>query len=592
MRLVFDIESDGLKEDVTKVWCIGIINIDTDEEVLIEPDRLEFGLSVLAKATCLIAHNGINYDLPVLEKLYGFTPDCPVYDTIIMSKMWNADLAGGHSLESWGERFKFPKGEHTDWSKYTPEMGEYCLQDCRVTAKVFDYLQSKVDVNDKPYRLEAAVAKVQAQQEDRGVLFDAKLCEETINEIRGRMAKISGEVDGVLGYLPSYPSFSDTAPRNHITIVKPFLKSGKYSKSVADWYGDAVSMVGGEFVKVVWKKVTLDTKAMLIKRLLALGWKPTMHTEKGTPQIAVKGEVCPNLLKQGEVFADVGTYFVLKHRLGLLEGLIKVVRKDNRISSEGDTLGAATGRYTHRKVVNLPAVRSEYGEVIRSMFHTVQPYKFVGVDLAGIEARMLAHYMNDADFTDQVLNGDIHTFNQHKAGLPTRDSAKTFFYAFIYGGGDEKIGSLVGGGKKQGRKIKDDYFKNLPALKKLIDKTKAQAAKGFIIGLDGRRIRIRKDMFTGEYQTHKALNTLLQSGATIYFKTWMVYVNHYIQKEGLAAYQLISMHDELQFECLEVDVDKLTQILHKAIKTTDKHFDIKCPNACEVKVGMNWCMTH
>jgi DNA polymerase I-like protein with 3'-5' exonuclease and polymerase domains len=583
MRLVFDIESDGLKEDVTQVWCIGIINIDTGEEVLIEPDRIEFGLSVLAKATCLIAHNGINYDLPVLEKLYGFTPDCPVYDTIIMSKMWNADLAGGHSLESWGERFKFPKGEHTDWSKYTDAMGEYCLQDCRVTAKVFDYLQSKVDVNGKPYRLEAAVAKIQAQQEDRGVLFDVKLCQETIDEIRGRMARISGEVDGVLGYLPTSP---------YSATVKPFLKSGKYNNSATSWFGDAVDMVGAEFTRISWEKVTLDTKAMLIKRLLALGWKPTMHTEKGMPQIAVKGGICPNLLKQGEVFADVGVYFVLKHRLGLLEGLMKVVRKDSRISSEGDTLGAATGRYTHRKVVNLPAVRSEYGEVIRSMFYTNHPFKFVGVDLSGIEARMLAHFMNDVDFTDQVLNGDIHTFNQHKAGLPTRDSAKTFFYAFIYGGGDEKIGSLVGGGKKQGKKIKDDYFKNLPALKKLIDKTKAQAAKGFIIGLDGRRIRIRKDMFTGEFQTHKALNTLLQSGATIYFKTWMVYVNHYIQKEGLAAYQLISMHDELQFECLEVDVDRLTQILHRAIKTTDKHFDIKCPNACEVKVGMNWKDTH
>jgi DNA polymerase I-like protein with 3'-5' exonuclease and polymerase domains len=351
-------------------------------------------------------------------------------------------------------------------------------------------------------------------------------------------------------------------------------------------------MVGAEFTRISWEKVTLDTKAMLIKRLLALGWKPTMHTEKGMPQIAVKGDVCPNLLKHGEVFADVGVYFVLKHRLGLLEGLMKVVRKDSRISSEGDTLGAATGRYTHRKVVNLPAVRSEYGEVIRSMFYTNHPFKFVGVDLSGIEARMLAHFMDDVDFTDQVLNGDIHTFNQHKAGLPTRDSAKTFFYAFIYGGGDEKIGSLVGGGKKQGKKIKDDYFKNLPALKKLIDKTKAQAAKGFIIGLDGRRIRIRKDMFTGEFQTHKALNTLLQSGATIYFKTWMVYVNHYIQKEKVQAYQLLAQHDELQFECLEVDVDRLTQILHRAIKTTDKHFDIKCPNACEVKVGMNWKDTH
>jgi DNA polymerase I-like protein with 3'-5' exonuclease and polymerase domains len=462
-------------------------------------------------------------------------------------------------------------------------MGEYCLQDCRVTAKVFDYLQSKVDVNDKPYRLEAAVAKIQAQQEDRGVLFDVKLCQETVNEIRGRMARISGEVDGVLGYLPTSP---------YSATVKPFLKNGKYNNAATSWFGDSVNLVNGEFTRISWEKVTLDTKAMLIKRLLALGWKPTMHTEKGMPQIAVKGDVCPNLLKQGEVFADVGTYFVLKHRLGLLEGLMKVVRKDNRISSEGDTLGAATGRYTHRKVVNLPAVRSEYGEVIRSMFYTNRPFKFVGVDLSGIEARMLAHYMDDEDFTDTILNGDIHSFNQQKAGLPTRDAAKTFFYGFAYGAGDEKVGQLVGGGKKEGKKVKDEFLRSLPKLDGLIKNIKKQAAKGYIVGLDGRKIRIRKDMFTGEYQTHKALNTLLQSGATIYFKTWMVYVNHYIQKNEIKAYQLISMHDELQFECVDGDVERLTKVLHKAIEVTDKHFDIKCPNACEVKIGNNWKDTH
>jgi DNA polymerase I-like protein with 3'-5' exonuclease and polymerase domains len=389
-------------------------------------------------------------------------------------------------------------------------------------------------------------------------------------------------VDGVLGFLP-------TSPYN--TTVKPFLKSGKYNSSATSWYGDNVAMVGAEFTRVSWEKVTLDTKALLIKRLLMLGWKPTMHTEKGMPQIAVKGDVCTNLLKHGD-FADIGVYFVLKHRLGLLEGLMKVVRSDSRISSEGDTLGAATGRYAHRKVVNLPAVRSEYGEQIRSMFHTVHPYKFVGVDLAGIEARMLAHYMGDEEFTDTILNGDIHSFNQQKAGLPTRDAAKTFFYGFAYGAGDEKVGQLVGGGKKEGKKVKDEFLRSLPKLDGLIKHIKKQAAKGFIIGLDGRRIRIRKDVFTGEFQTHKALNTLLQSGATIYFKTWMVYVNHYIQKYNIKAHQLISMHDELQFECLVDDVETLTKILHHAIKTTDKHFDIKCPNACEVKIGNNWKDTH
>jgi DNA polymerase I-like protein with 3'-5' exonuclease and polymerase domains len=550
--------------------------------VLIEPDRIEFGLSVLAKATCLIAHNGINYDLPVLEKLYGFTPDCPVYDTIIMSKMWNADLNGGHSLESWGERFKFPKGEHTDWSKYTDAMGEYCLQDCRVTAKVFDYLQSKVDVNGKPYRLEAAVAKIQAQQEDRGVLFDVKLCEETIDEIRGRMARISGEVDGVLGYLPTSP---------YTATVKPFLKNGKYNNSATSWFGDSVNLVNGEFTRISWEKVTLDTKAMLIKRLLALGWKPTMHTEKGMPQIAVKGDVCPNLLKQGD-FADIGTYFVLKHRLGLLEGLMKVVRKDGTIPSEADTVGAATGRMTHRKIANLPAVRSEYGEAIRKMFIAREGYYFVGSDLAAIEVRILAHYLNDSSFTQAILEGDIHSFNQQMAGLPTRDSAKVFFFSMIYGAGASKVGGIVGGGKKEGQKIIGTYMERLPSLKKLQATLKKQASKGYIVALDGRKIRVRKDMFTGEYQTHKALNLLIQGSAAIYFKTWMLYVVQLCSKRNIEYHHLINYHDEIDGEVRVDQVDEFKKACDDAVKLADKLLGVNCENKCETKWGDSWYASH
>jgi DNA polymerase I-like protein with 3'-5' exonuclease and polymerase domains len=589
MRLVFDIESDGLKEDVTQVWCIGIINIDTGEEVLIEPDRLEFGLSVLAEATCLIAHNGINYDLPVLEKLYGFAPGCPVYDTIIMSKMWNADLNGGHSLESWGERFKFPKGEHTDWSQYTTAMGEYCLQDCRVTAKVFDYLQSKVDVNDKPYRLEAAVAKIQAQQEDRGVLFDVKLCQETINEIRGRMARISGEVDGVLGYLPTSP---------YTATVKPFLKNGKYNNSATSWFGDSVNLVNGEFTRISWEKVTLDTKAMLIKRLLALGWKPTMHTEKGMPQIAVKGDVCPNLLKQGEVFADVGVYFVLKHRLGLLEGLMKVVRKDGTIPSEADTVGAATGRMTHRKIANLPAARSPYGKEIRSCFIPREGNVIVGSDLEGIELRLLAHYMDDKEFTTAIESGDksigtdAHTINMKKLGLPNRDMAKTMVYLSMYGGSDTKAGEVVGGGKKEGKILRDKLFLAMPKLKPLTDNLKKQASKGFVTGIDGRKIRVRKDQFTGEYQTHKALNTLIQGSGAAFFKTWVVYTRHLIDKAGLEVYNLMMVHDEQVLETKPESVEQLKTILQQALELTDNLYKVRCKNAIEIKVGGTYYETH
>jgi DNA polymerase I-like protein with 3'-5' exonuclease and polymerase domains len=297
------------------------------------------------------------------------------------------------------------------------------------------------------------------------------------------------------------------------------------------------------------------------------------------------------LLKQGE-FQDVGTYFVLKHRLGLLEGLMKVVRGDGAIPSEADTVGAATGRMTHRKIANLPAVRSEYGEAIRKMFIARDGYYFVGSDLAAIEVRILAHYLNDADFTQAILDGDIHSFNQQMAGLPTRDSAKIFFFSMIYGAGASKVGGIVGGGKKEGEKIINTYMERLPSLKKLQADLRKQASKGYILALDGRRIRVRKDQFTGEYQTHKALNLLIQGSAAIYFKTWMLYVVQLCEKRGIEYHHLISYHDEIDGEVRKDQIDEFKKACDDAVVLADKLLKVNCKNKCETKWGDSWYASH
>jgi DNA polymerase I-like protein with 3'-5' exonuclease and polymerase domains len=92
----------------------------------------------------------------------------------------------------------------------------------------------------------------------------------------------------------------------------------------------------------------------------------------------------------------------------------------------------------------------------------------VGCDASSLELRCLAHYMRDDDYTKEVVEGDIHTANQKAAGLETRDQAKTFIYAFIYGAGAAKIGSIVGGTAGDGQKLIDNFLAREKLLTKLL----------------------------------------------------------------------------------------------------------------------------
>jgi DNA polymerase I-like protein with 3'-5' exonuclease and polymerase domains len=238
----------------------------------------------------------------------------------------------------------------------------------------------------------------------------------------------------------------------------------------------------------------------------------------------------------------------------------------------------------------LPAVRSLYGEEIRALFGVEQGRVQVGSDLAGIEARMLAHYMGDDGYTNEVINGDIHTTNQLAAGLPTRDAAKTFFYAFLYSAGDAKIGSLVNGNAADGKRVKEQFLNNLPSLKRLIDSKQKEAAKGYVTSLDGRPIKITKT--DGKYDTRKALNSLLQSSATIYFKKWVSFIDELIGEFSIDATIMILYHDEVQISVAERDVNVLKNVLQEALAYTDSYFKVKCPNAIDIKTGKNWKDCH
>lgn len=342
---------------------------------------------------------------------------------------------------------------------------------------------------------------------------------------------------------------------------------------------------------------------------------------------------------QGDLGKLVMQRMVWSHRRSLLQGLIAQVRPDGRLEGSANPCATPTGRMRHRVVVNIPAARSPFGSEIRGLFQgtpkagqwtgkvlkkdlgeneRVRPFTnivevfkggkwkssghykkfipenqlvFVGYDGAGLELRMLAHYVNDPEYTREIVDGDVHTANQLAAGLPTRDDAKTFIYAFIYGAGDGKLGQIIGGTTKDGSAIRAKFLAANPLLAKLIDETKALAEKGYLIGIDGRRLIMRRSE-DGSIAVHKALNTLLQAAGAIIMKYAMIDLDEAVKKSGLRAWKILDIHDEGQWECHPEDVPGLTKLMGECVRNAGIKLGCNCPLASDAQIGRSWYDTH
>ena len=601
-KYIFDIEANGFLYDVNKVWCLVFKDVDTEEVYSYYLDNIESGLKKLAKADVLIGHNIVGYDLPVLKKLYDFEFKGQAWDTLVGSRLAYSRL-NKHSLDSWGQRFVQRRWVSSGklnyeggFDNFSDEMLEYCQQDVEVNYVLYKkVLKKAIDFTADYVRLEHDILEIQTRSEQYGVSFDYESAMKYASDIDAEMDSIKEQVEETLGYHTFEKEHilkKDGKPNHHAVNLLESMKRQfpKFKHKIS------IDKPNNRSLIKVYEKITLDTKKLLLAKLDELGWQCSWFTDKGSPQMTRQGNVEPNLSSiPGMEGADLGKYYVLKHRKSIIDGFFKNIRSDNKIPSEANTLGAITGRYTHRKIANLPAVRSLYGNEIRGLFGAERVQ--VGSDLAGIEARILAHYMDDEEFTTLVSgeDADIHTFNQMKAGLPTRDAAKTFYYAFLYGGGDTKIGSLVGGGSKEGADIKDAFFKELPGLKLAIDKAQREAQQGYVLSLDERPVLVTESVgFNGKkgFDVRKALNTLLQSSAAIYFKRWLWFIEKLIKEQKLDAKLMISYHDEVQYDVHPDDVEKFKQVLQQAVLETDKYYKVKCPNAIDIKTGKNWRDCH
>jgi len=545
MKLVLDIETNYAHDTI---WMAATCDIETLETAVFT-DAASLN-AYIANADLIVGHNLIGFDIPVLRRVWQIhIPLVKVVDTLVLSRLYNPSIDGGHSLKAWGLRIgQEEKGDFTDFDGgLTQEMIDYCVQDTIVNVTLYNHLNKLLDddkFSEYSRKLEHVVAWYTQQQETNGFKLDFDMACNISAEHTQRMQDIETQLQEV------FPP---------IVTERVSEKTGKRLKDHVEEFN-------------------VGSRQQIARRLETKGavWKE--KTEKGSIIVNEKTLAALRHIPEAALILE---YLTLQKRLGMVTSWLNAYQADGRVHGRVNTCGAVTGRMTHSNP-NMAQIPSE--STYRQCWTVDEENVLVGIDASGLELRMLAHYMKDDAYTYEILNGDVHTANQTAAGLATRDQAKTFIYAFLYGAGDAKIGSIVGGSSAAGRKLKEEFLANTPALEKLKTKVATLAESGSLEGLDGRRVRVRS--------AHAALNTLLQSAGAIVMKQALVIATERLQQNGIPYRLVAQVHDEFQVETPEQYGNAVGYTFRNAIRKAGDFFEMRCPLDGEFRTGTTWADTH
>ena len=574
-QIVFDIEANGLNPDT--VWCIIAYEREAKEYIEWSGDTLpNFKDWVKEQGELeVIGHNIIGYDIPVLEQLLDVDfSKCKVTDTLVMSRLAEPSRLGGHGLENWGQLLQQPKGEHSDWLNFSQDMVEYCKQDVRVNELVYQRLLRDLNsFGTESVMLEGQVQRIISKQIENGWLLNQRAAFNLLGELKEKKFDLEDKVHEKFKPLPTFVK----------EITPKVKKDGTYSIVGLKFLGDQWEIAVAPFSRLDYPEFNLGSRQQIGRYLKYFGWQPETFTDKGQPIVdegvlsKVKG------IPEAEL---IGEYLMIQKRIAQVQSWLDAVKDDGRVHGYVNANGAVTGRMTHSSpnMGQVPAGYSPYGKECRAVWVVPEGYKLVGMDASGLELRMLAHYMNDKDYTNEILTGDIHTANQLAAGLDTRSQAKTFIYAFLYGAGDAKIGSIVGGTARDGRRLKAKFLKNTPALGALRERVGVASARGFVFGLDRRKVSIRSE--------HAALNSLLQSAGAIIMKKALCILDEYATLHKIDYKIIGNIHDEIQTEVATKDAERFGRLATASIEAAGLHYKLNCPLAGEYQIGDNWSETH
>jgi len=625
---VFDIEANDLLYGVDRVHIITLFNMRTkelksyfkaDPSLSSQPDGTVGQAVELLCNSATICHNQSGYDYPALKKLFNDTrevAELPIllgrdtvpklYDTLHASQLLNPEIKS-HGLGTWGAKFGMTKPYQEQWEVLDDSMIHRNREDVLINVKLYEHLLKQEMLQYlapnsmvKAHTLEMNVAQVHADQIMNGVRLDIMKVNTLLNEWDPYISEL-GESIVMSAPMRCVQTHKGTP------VNKPFLKSGKYSAMVTKHFGsenqaEEVNVLDA-FSRIDFERLNVDSSDQLKKYMLSIGWKPTEwnYSKKTGNRTSAKLTEDSYESLPGKLGETIATYNILTHRRSILlnrkgkeKGALHLVRDDGRVPADAYTCGTPTSRYRHTGFVcNLPGVEAPWGAAIRSTLCVPEEFWMIGIDLSGIEIRMMCHHCYDLpggeEFAELVLKGDYHQANAELWNVP-RSLSKRGLYMLLYGCAPKTLAITLGQPAGRGDALMNAFWDAYPALKMLKEILEETYAKeGHIIGLDGRIIHIRED--------RKLLNSLLQTDAAIIFKSWMVACHkwkHYFNIEGELK-QLLAYHDEICFESMNESkavAEARGKYLEQLALQTGEKFNINVPIEAVAQVGKSYDQVH
>lgn len=649
--LIYDIETNGLLDELDVIHTLHILDKETgkrtrynagffaDGSPAPRDGSIEEGLEILAEADEICGHNVIGFDDPAIAKLFkGWRPKGKVHDTLIAARyIWphirdidqrmllkkkyppefTGRLIGSHSLKAWGFRLGVLKRDYEgEWHSFTQEMESYAEQDPVTTEALWDKIVSKEPSQDA-LDLEYDTARIVAMQERFGFRFDDAAADGLERVLRMQRAEVYDKLQAA--FPPRYEADKVFTPKRD-------------NKKLG--YKEGVPVTKTKLVSF-----NPASRDHIARRLIELyDWSPVEYTPGGKPAVDETTLAALDHIPEAALLVD---FLTIEKRLGQLadgkQAWRKVVGPDGRIHGRVNTLGAITRRMTHStpNMAQVPSIVNAKGVVpfggeCRALFCVNPGNKLVGVDAEGLELRMLAHYMAKHDggaYGDTVVNGkkedgtDVHTVNQRLIKLNSRNSAKTWIYAYLYGAGLLKLGMVIyedmtgkqreafnakheAGQKREqalarlGKRARVRVEEGLPALGKLQKQVQKIAKSGKLPSLDGGELIVRS--------AHAALNTLLQGNGAIVMKKALAILDERLEaqgwvpdlftgeyhRDGMVMGFTANVHDEFQMEAPEGFAEELGQMGKDAIRDAGVALGCRCVLAGSCDIGNNWKETH
>ena len=617
--VVGDLEANGLLDTATRIWCGVFQDTNTNKkeyfaERLQGREYIYDMLKFLDSVDVLIMHNGIMYDLPLLKKLHGYNFKGEFRDTLLMSRLQNP-IRGSHSIEAWGEKFMLRKPKHEDWSKYSDAMLHRCEQDVEINAEVYKALlieQGDVDW-DVPHKVVNLLFRNLQSQKEYGWMVNKEHLNTALKQLsiwkeRIRKATLSRLPFTVENLENAY--YTDLRDNKiYSGFKKPFKRDGSLTSHTLRYCNKAAidpANIAGPFGRVNFRPISLDKPSEIKDFLLQMGWKPaewnfSKQTGKRTTPKLSKDDEFEGV--EGRLGKVIVKYAQIKQREGVLNGWKNAIRPDGRIPSVVTDL-AVTSRAKHSVIANVPRVSSFYGKQMREVFCAAPGKVLVGADAKGCQLRMLAARIGDANFTREVLEGEIHEANSKRLGIGTAVEAKTFIYALIFGAQDRKVSRIFNCSTQRAGEARRLFLSRIPGLAHLIasetedwKKTASLSVgpggyvtykNGYVTGLDGRRIPVDK--------AHKVLMGLLQSDEAILMQYAYNILHKKMDKRGLIYGIDWGMccwyHDEFQAESHPDFAYVLGINMCNSISFAGRYLNIPVEMEGDFTIGQNWAETH